>query len=156
MTLNSTLYPIPRYTIGLIKEPTPHFTPTPHYDSSESVYACLKPILANQDREHMYGLFLDAKHALIGINHIAMGNMTEAFIHPREVFKCAILLNAAALILAHNHPSGDPSPSREDRLLTTRLAEAGTLLGIALLDHLIIGEDRYYSFADHGTLMSLG
>jgi DNA repair protein RadC len=151
-----TAYTIPRYTIGLIKEPTTHFTPTPHYDSSESVYACLKPILANQDREHMYGLFLDAKHALIGINHIAMGNMTEAFIHPREVFKCAILLNAAALILAHNHPSGDPSPSREDRLLTTRLAEAGTLLGIALLDHLIIGEDRYYSFADHGTLMSLG
>jgi DNA repair protein RadC len=151
-----TAYTIPRYTIGLIKEPTPHLAPIQRYDSSEGVYACLKPILANQDREHMYGLFLDAKHALIGINHIAMGNMTQAFIHPREVFKCAILLNAAALILAHNHPSGDPSPSREDRLLTTRLAEAGTLLGIALLYHLIIGEDRYYSFADHGTLMSLG
>ena len=149
-----TAYTIPRYTIGLIKEPTPHLAPIQRYDSSEGVYACLKPILANQDREHMYGLFLDAKHALIGINHIAMGNMTEAIIHPREVFKCAILLNAAALILGHNHPSGDPTPSVEDRLLTTRLAEAGTLLGIALLDHLIIGGDRYYSFADHGALVN--
>jgi DNA repair protein RadC len=149
-----TVYTIPRYTIGLIKEPTPHLAPIQRYDSSEGVYACLKPILANQDREHMYGLFLDAKHALIGINHIAMGNMTEAIIHPREVFKCAILLNAAALILAHNHPSGDPTPSVEDRLLTTRLAEAGALLGITLLDHLIIGEDRYYSFADHGAFVN--
>ena len=70
--------------------------------------------------------------------------------HPREVFKPAILLNSCGIIAAHNHPSGDPTPSAEDRVLTARLRQAGELIGIALLDHLVLGDDRIYSFADFG------
>ena len=93
---------------------------------------------------------LDAKNASIGVNVVSIGSLTLSIVHPREVFKPAILLNACAIIAVHNHPSGDPMPSPEDRTLTTRLREAGDLLGIRLLDHLILGEDRLYSFADHG------
>lgn len=145
---------IPRYTIGLIREPkSPYKTPQ-YYGSSDKVFRYLKPLLEDQDREHLYGVFLDAKHHVIGMHLIAIGSMTEATVHPREVFKCAILLNAAALIITHNHPSGDPTPSAEDRQLTTQLAKAGELLGITLLDHVVIGHGRYYSFADQGTLLS--
>lgn len=146
---------IPRYTIELIREPTSPYTTPQHYESPHQTFAYLKPILEHQDREHMYGVFLDTKHRIIGMHHIAMGSMNQAIIHPREVFKCAILLNAAALVIAHNHPSGDPTPSTDDRLLTKRLADAGAILGITLLDHLVIGDNRFYSFAEHGTLLDL-
>ncbi|TLY38617.1 MAG: hypothetical protein E6K60_00335 [Nitrospirae bacterium] len=73
-----------------------------------------------------------------------------SLVHPREVFKPAILLNSHGIICAHNHPSGDPAPSPEDRVLTTRLRQAGELLGIALLDHIILGDERTHSFADYG------
>lgn len=145
---------IPRYTIGLIREPSSPYKTLQYYGSSDKACSYLKPFLEHQDREHLYGVFLDAKHHVIGMHLIAIGSMTEAIVHPREVFKCAILLNAAALAIAHNHPSGDPTPSAEDRLLTTRLAQAGELLGITLLDHLVIGHGRYYSFADHGALLT--
>jgi DNA repair protein RadC len=79
---------------------------------------------------------------------VAIGSLTAALVHAREVFKPAVLANAAAVILAHNHPSGDPEPSREDRELTERLVKAGRLLGITVLDHVIVGEERFYSFAD--------
>ena len=147
-----TPYGLPRYTIGLIQEPTPLRTSISHLRHSGDIVKCLTPLLAHQDREQIYGVFLDTKYAIIGINHIAMGGLNEAHVSPREVFKCAILLNAAAVALAHNHPSGDPTPSPTDRRLTDRLANAGKILGITLLDHVIIGNDQYYSFADHGTL----
>ncbi|MEQ1843981.1 MAG: DNA repair protein RadC [Nitrospira sp.] len=146
---------IPRYTIELVRDPTSPYTTSQSFISPQHTFAYLKPILEDQDREHMYGVFLDTKHRIIGMHHIAMGSMNQAIIHPREVFKCAILLNAAALVIAHNHPSGDPTPSAEDRLLTKRLADAGEILGITLLDHLVIGDNRFYSFADHGRLLDL-
>jgi DNA repair protein RadC len=82
------------------------------------------------------------------VNIVSIGSLTLSVVHPREVFKPAILLNACAIIAVHNHPSGDPTPSAEDRTLTTRLRDAGDLLGIRLLDHLILGDDYNYSFAD--------
>jgi len=98
-------------------------------------------------------LLLDQKNQVIGINTVSMGSLTASVVHPRECFKPAILCNAVSLICGHNHPSGDCQPSREDRALTTRLVEAGKLLGIAVLDHIIIGgEERYFSFADEGLL----
>jgi DNA repair protein RadC len=89
-----------------------------------------------------------------GINTVSVGSLTASVVHPREVFKAAILSNAAALLGCHNHPSGAPQPSREDRALTTRLVDAGKLMGIALLDHIILGDgnETYYSFADEGVL----
>lgn len=145
-------YEIPRYTISLVKEATSPFHAQTRCQSSEDVYRYFKDICADQDREHLYALFLDTKHAPIGLNHVAMGTLNTTIVHPREVFKCAILLNAACLVIVHNHPSGDPSPSQEDRILTTRIADAGQLLGITLLDHVVIGDEGYYSFADHAML----
>lgn len=83
---------------------------------------------------------------------VSQGSLTASVVHPREVFNPAIRDSAAAVICVHNHPSGDPQPSQEDRVLTRRLAEAGRLLGIQVLDHIIIGRQAYMSFADEGLL----
>ena len=99
-------------------------------------------------------LMLDQKNRVIGINTVSVGSLTASVVHPRECFKPAILSNAASIILAHNHPSGQPQPSQEDRVLTVRLVTAGKLLGISILDHVIIGDgtSSYFSFADEGLL----
>jgi DNA repair protein RadC len=121
--------------------------------SSATVSTILHTYLAGVDREHFVILLLDQKNQVIGINTVSMGSLTASVVHPREVFKPAILANAASMVCGHNHPSGDCQPSREDRALTTRLVEAGKLLGIAVLDHIIVGgEGRYFSFADEGLL----
>jgi DNA repair protein RadC len=105
------------------------------------------------DREHFVIVLLDQKNKVIGINTVSIGSLTASVVHPREVFKTAILSNAATIICGHNHPSGDTAPSQEDRLITTRLASAGKLLGINVMDHIIIGSvGKYFSFADEGLL----
>lgn len=106
------------------------------------------------DREEFWCLHLDAKNRLVGYEVIAMGSMTAAIIHPREVFKGLILNSAASVIFLHNHPSGDTTPSGEDLALTKRLYEAGELLGIRVLDHIIIGDSirNFCSLADKGLL----
>jgi DNA repair protein RadC len=121
--------------------------------SSATAYTVLQEYLAGTDREHFVILMLDQKNQVIGINTVSIGSLSASVVHPREVYKPAILSNCAALILGHNHPSGDPQPSREDRAITQRLKEAGALLGINVLDHLVIGaEGRYFSFADENML----
>jgi DNA repair protein RadC len=98
-------------------------------------------------------LCLTTKQELIGYHEVSRGTLNASIVHPREVFKAAVLSNAAAVIVAHNHPSGDPAPSPEDVQLTERLREAGQLLGIDLLDHIVIGhDDRYFSFRGAGRL----
>ena len=89
---------------------------------------------------------------MLGFHVVSVGSLTASLVHPREVFKVAILANAAAIICCHAHPSGDPTPSAEDTAITQRLREAGELLGIGLLDHVVFGDDRYVSFADEGLL----
>lgn len=92
-------------------------------------------------------LMLDAKNQVIGINTVSVGNLASTPVHPREVFKPAILSNAAAVILCHNHPSNDPTPSADDKKLTGQLKAAGDALGIPVLDHIIITDsEKYYSF----------
>jgi DNA repair protein RadC len=102
--------------------------------------------------EHFWALHLDTKHRVIREKEIAVGSLSESVVHPREVFKEAILDSAATVIFVHNHPSGNPAPSPQDRRLTTRLCEAGRLVGIQVLDHLIVGDVEYFSFAEHGLL----
>lgn len=99
-------------------------------------------------RESFFVVLLDARHRLMGIQVVGTGSLDAVPVHPREVFTLAIRDGAAAVVAAHNHPTGDPSPSAEDRLVTDRLREVGVLVGIQLLDHLVVGVDRYYSFAD--------
>ena len=117
------------------------------------VAAVLWNYLKDSDREHFAALLLDAKNQLIGLTTISVGDLSSALVHPREVFKAAILANAASVILAHNHPSGDPTPSPEDVAVSRRLHEAGEILGIALLDHVVIGDGaRFVSLKEKGYL----
>lgn len=99
-------------------------------------------------QEQFFALLLDARHRVLGLRVISTGGLTGAPVHPREVFAAAIRDGAAAVVVAHNHPSGDPTPSDEDRLVTERLRAAGDLIGVRLLDHLVVGRDRFFSFAD--------
>ena len=140
---------IPRYRVCLVPDRR-HAGPLVLIRDSTSAAAALRPFFAGLDREQFLVCCLDAKHAIIGVNVVSIGSLTLSIVHPREVFKPAILLNACGIIAAHNHPSGDPTPSAEDRVLTARLRQAGDLIGIALLDHIILGDDRIHSFADHG------
>lgn len=102
------------------------------------------------DREYFRVLYLDRKNGIIFMEDISVGGLHSAVVHPREVFKNAVKMSAAAVILVHNHPSGDPAPSKEDIEITQRLIEAGRILGIEVLDHIIVGENRYCSLkAEH-------
>lgn len=105
------------------------------------VVRVVQALLANQDRETVAVLLLDVRHRPLGVSVVAQGTLTGCQVPPREVFKAAVLANAHAVILAHNHPSGDCAPSREDEALFARLHQAGRLLGIEVLDHLVIGAD---------------
>lgn len=102
------------------------------------------------DQECLVVLHLDAKNRIRALNLSSLGTISESLAHPREIFRAAIVAGAASIILVHNHPSGDPSPSQQDKSLTRRVSEAGALLGIPLLDHVIVGQSGYYSFSEHG------
>lgn len=98
------------------------------------------------DREHFVALYLDARHKVTHAHVVSIGTMLSSIVHPREVFKAALLANAAAIIVGHNHPSGDVTPSSEDHLVAERLQEAGAVLGIELLDALVVGPGkRFYA-----------
>ena len=142
-------YRAPRYRVTLVCETQGVGTAEPIRDSLTAVQL-FGPCFEGLDREHFLVCGLDAKHRVIGINLVSVGSLSLSIVHPREVFKPLIVMNAAAWLCSHNHPSGDPAPSQEDWLLTKRLREADELLGITLLDHLILGEVRHYSFADDG------
>jgi DNA repair protein RadC len=107
--------------------------------------------LALCDREHVAVLLVNARNALMAVNTATVGTLDECLITPREVFKPALILGAASLILAHNHPSGDPTPSAADFAVTDRLCDAGRLLGIPVLDHVIVaGTGRWVSLRESG------
>ena len=143
---------VPVYKVTLVREGR-----VPCYNqqirSSADASMLLHTYLADVDREHFVILLLNQKNRVTGVNTVSIGSLSSSIVHPREVYKSAILSNAASIICGHNHPSTDCQPSREDRAITTRLVEAGKLLGISVLDHVIIGGDgRYFSFADEGLL----
>ncbi|MBU6435047.1 MAG: JAB domain-containing protein [Nitrospirae bacterium] len=145
----SNPYAVPRFRVTLVRDGRATAPAAPLL-TSVGAADLLRPLFADVDREHFLVCGLDAKHCIIGVNVVSMGSLTMSIVHPREVFKPLILMNAAAWICAHNHPSGDPTPSQEDRVLTSRLRQGADLLGISLLDHLILTEARSYSFADQG------
>ena len=120
---------------------------TPH-----AIAVALTALLHDESSEVFAILCLSTKHHVLGYHEVSRGTLDATLVHPREVFKAALLANAAAIILAHNHPSGDPSPSADDVQLTRRLVDAGALLGVDVLDHIIVGDGRYYSFKEAGRL----
>jgi DNA repair protein RadC len=126
--------------------------------SADKVADIFRRILASEhetdrDKEHFWTAGLNAKNRIRYIELVSLGTLTNAMIHPREVFRFAVMNATAQLIVAHNHPSGDPSPSSDDIAITKRLMEAGEILGIALLDHVILGSDgAYLSLKERGHL----
>ncbi len=116
------------------------------------IYERCAPALRDLGQEEFRVLLLNTQHAVVSELTVTRGTLDASVVHPREVFKAAVVEGAAALILVHNHPSGDPSPSAEDRSVTRQLAEAGRILGIPVLDHVVIGDARYVSFAEAGFL----
>ena len=112
----------------------------------------LEAELGSRSAEVFLALAMNTKNHVIAILPVSQGSLNASIVHPRELFQRAILSNCASLILAHNHPSGDSSPSPEDIALTRRLVEAGQLLDIPILDHIILGYGNFYSFKEHGLI----
>jgi DNA repair protein RadC len=121
--------------------------------SSQDIYRHYQPLMRTLRRECFKAILLDSKHSIIKDVTISEGSLSSSIVHPREAFNAAVRESAAAVVFLHNHPSGDPEPSPEDHALTRRLLTSGEILGIKVLDHLIIGDGRYVSFADQGWLV---
>ena len=123
------------------------------YNSSEEVARSkFAEDLLKSDREKFICLHLNIKNRIISFEVVSTGSLTSSIVHPREVYKGAILSNSASVIFMHNHPSGDPEPSIDDIEITNRLEKAGAILGINVLDHIIIGRDGFYSFRQHNLI----
>lgn len=120
--------------------------------TSADAFRILRPRLSLLDHEVFLVLVLDGRHRVMGVRQVAQGGATSVEVHPREVFAPAVRDAGAAIIVGHNHPSGDPEPSLEDRQLTVRLSQAGEIMSIPVLDHLVVGAGVYVSLADRGEL----
>ena len=120
--------------------------------SPEAAAELLLPHFVRADRERCLALLLDTKHRVLRTVVVSIGSLDHTFMSPREVLRDALLANAAAAVLAHNHPSGDPEPSRDDELITRRLVRAGELVGVDVLDHLVVAGDRWISLARRGVV----
>ena len=137
----------PVYRVVLVRERDGPMYALRRADAAAKVFARFFP---GFDREGFAVALLDTKLKLIGVNLVALGSLNQAIIHPRELFKPAILANSENLILGYNHPSGDTNPSEEDRMLTDRLVQAGKLLGIEVLDHIVVAPDgTFFSFQEN-------
>jgi DNA repair protein RadC len=121
-------------------------------EGPSSAVALLRPLVRDADREAFYGVYLDTRNQVLAVEMISLGSLNASIVHPREVFKPAFRLSAASLLVVHNHPSGDPDPSEDDLAITRRLQEAGEVLGIPLLDHVILGKADYFSLKEDGQL----
>jgi DNA repair protein RadC len=138
-------------TIQLIKEKSTLYQSNV-VNSPSDAFVIVNQYLENVDREHFGILCLDTKNKVTAIHTVSIGSLNSSIVHPRELFKAAILANSNSIVLFHNHPSGDPTPSSEDITVTRRLAEAGTVMGIEVLDHVIVGEGRHISLKERGVI----
>lgn len=136
--------------LKIVRERREEYSQLTQFRNSADIYQAFRARFEKADREEFLVLLLDGKNKLLGFNLVSIGTLTSSLTHPREVFKAAILGNAASIILLHNHPSGDPIPSAEDLEITKRLREVGEIMGIKVLDHVIIEDSRYISFMDDG------
>ena len=119
---------------------------------STSIFEYYKSILIDIKQEYFYCVYLNTRNEIIKDKLLFVGTINESLVHPREIFKEAYLLSASSIICVHNHPTGNINPSKNDILITEQLKNVGLILGIKLLDHIIIGKDKYYSFMDNGKI----
>jgi len=124
---------------------------TPMIRGPESVYELTRDI-RRMNREHFVGFYLNSRNQVLRREIISIGSLNASIVHPREVYLPAVAMSAASIVLAHNHPSGDPTPSEEDLAITRRLLEAGRILGIDLLDHVVVARESYASFKERRLL----
>jgi len=124
----------------------------PKINSMDDVINAVKPMIADPNKEFFMALYLNTKNGILKQEVISIGSLNANIVHPREIFKTACLISASSIIVAHNHPSGDPTPSREDIEITKKLVESGKMIGIEILDHVIIGFDKNYGFRESGIL----
>ena len=120
----------------------------PQIKSAQDIFKIFGSQMSFLEKENFKGIYLNSKHKIIKEETIFIGSLNESVVHPREIFRIAIEENAAAIILVHNHPSGDPTPSNQDIEITKDLILVGELLGIQVLDHIIIGDDKYFSMKE--------
>jgi DNA repair protein RadC len=140
---------IKRIELRLLREKTvPYSGPI---NSAANVYEMFSWLSSNV-QEEIHAIYLDAKNRVVGYYQVAKGSINHAHIKAADVLRPALLTNATSFILVHNHPSGDPEPSREDRLITDAIKKAAELFGITLLDHIVIGDGRFKSLAEEGYL----
>jgi len=116
----------------------------------EDVADLMIPDMKGLDREHFKAILLNTKNGILKIVTVAVGSLNAALVHPREIFKAAVVASAAGIIVVHNHPTGNPEPSREDVDLTARFARCGELMGIDLVDHIIVGDNGFVSMRERG------
>ena len=119
---------------------------------ARDIYEAFRAHFEPADREEFLVVLLDGCNQILGFNVVSVGSLTASIVHPREVFKPAIIGSAASLVLVHNHPSGDPEPSAEDRALTDRLRGVADMVGIKIIDHVVIGDGVFVSFAERQLL----
>lgn len=141
----------PIYRIQLVRDGSVSYNTDPI--STPSVAARIaQEFIGDSDRENVAVLLLNIKNKVVGVHLVSVGSLEKSLVHPREVFKSALLANAATVILVHNHPSGDPTPSESDRRVTESIKAAGEVLGIPVLDHVIVSPEATFSFHSQGML----
>ena len=138
-------------TITVHEAVTNYLKPGTRYTQPQQVFDTFS-FLMQETKEHFLTLHLDGKNRIMCMDIVSIGSLNQSIVHPREVFKTACLSNAAAIILIHQHPTGDPTPSAEDIAITRRLKEAGDIMGMKILDHIIVGDGEYLSFVERGLL----
>ena len=140
--------------VVLVKEKVGRYELPRETKSPEEAYNAIKTITnVQEEAQEVFGiLILNAKNKIVAVHEVSRGILNRSLVHPREVFKPAVLHNAAAIICFHNHPSGDPEPSRDDIEITKRLVEAGKIMAIGILDHIIVGDGRYVSLKEMGVM----
>ena len=144
---------LPRWCfVRLIREPGTEVQPAERVRGPVDVHRLLAPRVQPLEVEAFYVMSLGSQSHVRAIEELTRGILNSSLIHPREVFRSAILAGAAGIIVAHNHPSGDPTPSADDRSVTRQMVDAGRLLDLPVYDHVILGGDRYMSFAEAGLL----
>lgn len=143
---------VPLYTTRLVRERVFDFPTRDQLRSPADAAAVLGEYFRDRDREEFVVAFLDTANTLTGLHVASVGGLSVSIVEPRQVFKAAVLANAAAIVCCHNHPSGNPEPSREDVAVTKQLVEAGRVMGIPVHDHLIIAGASYTSLAERGLM----
>jgi DNA repair protein RadC len=121
----------------------------------DDVFIHFRPLFQNQVRERFIVLWLSSSNKVMGFEVVSEGSLNASIVHPREVFRGAIVATAASIILAHNHPSDNPQPSNEDKMITRQIVKSGKIVGIPVHDHLIFTNTGYYSFAEHGIALNI-